>query len=374
MHDDRESLFPLPGTTADPFPTPRLHPVRGNHLRDFSGSITVPVIKKTDTSIYTIALSHFLSFMTGTASGVQTGWYERIQEEVYILLESNADDNKARKFIIYLIATLILLNVLMVILETKHELFIEYQQFFNAVDLFTVIMFTIEYVLRVWVCVRTPEYSSPLKGRIRFMLSPLALVDLVAITPFYLPLIIPVELRLLRLLRLLRIFRVLKLGRFSNAFETFVDVLRRKKEELTIAVIMVTIILILSSSALYQVEREAQPDKFGSIPDAMWWAVVTLATVGYGDVYPITPLGKFISAIVALSAIGLFALPAGVLASGFAESIQKRCAVETGTTVICPECGTEFDPQTSASAGNPKRAGEHGSLREESSDRDPPVR
>jgi voltage-gated potassium channel len=325
-----------------------------------------------DTSIYTIAQSHFLSSMTGTVSGQQPGWYDRIQEEVYILLESNADDNKARKFIIYFIATLILLNVLVVILETEHLLYLKYGSEFVAFDHFTVIVFSIEYVLRVWVCVRNPLYSSPLKGRLRYMASPFAIVDLIAITPFYLPLIIPVEFRLLRLLRLLRIFRVLKLGRFSNAFETFVDVLRAKKEELTIAVIMAVIILLLSSSALYEVEREAQPVKFGSIPDAMWWAVVTLATVGYGDVYPITPLGKFISAIVALSAIGLFALPAGVLAAGFAESIQKRCAVETGTTVICPVCGTVFAPQAGMSADNPKRAGEHGSLPDESTNCDPP--
>ena len=139
-----------------------------------------------------------------------------------------------------------------------------------------------------------------MKGRIRYAVSPLALFDLIAITPFYLPLLIPIEFRLLRLLRLLRIFRVLKLGRYSNAFETFADVLKSKKEELIITLVMAVIILILASSALYVVEREAQPDKFSSIPDAMWWAVVTLATVGYGDVYPITPLGKFISSLVAL--------------------------------------------------------------------------
>jgi voltage-gated potassium channel len=183
----------------------------------------------------------------------------------------------------------------------------------------------------------------PVKGRIRYALSPYALIDLIAITPFYLPLIVPIEFRLLRLLRLLRVFRVLKLGKYSNAFETFVDVLRAKKEELIIAVIMAVIVLVISSSALYAVEHEAQPVKFGSIPDAMWWAVVTLATVGYGDVYPVTPLGKFVNAIVALSAIGLFALPAGILATGFAESLRKRPVKNTGNTVVCPKCGTEFD-------------------------------
>jgi voltage-gated potassium channel len=183
-------------------------------------------------------------------------------------------------------------------------------------------------------------------GRLKYMASPLALIDLIAIIPFYLPMIIPVELRLLRLLRLLRVFRVLKLGRYSHAFDTFIDVLRSKKEELLIAFIIMIILLILSSSAMYFVEHEAQPEKFASIPDAMWWAVVTLATVGYGDVYPITAAGRFIGAVVALSAIGLFALPAGILATGFAASIQKRQARKNVTIILCPSCGLELNVDT----------------------------
>ena len=305
--------------------------------------------------------------MTDSTSGLQPGTYNRIQEQVYILLESPANHNRVRKFIIYFLAALILLNVIVVILETKYGPFIEYQPYFFVIDLFTVIVFSIEYILRIWVCVRDPRYSSPLTGRIRYAVSPLALVDLIAITPFYLPLIFPIELRLLRLLRLLRIFRVLKLGRYSNAFETFADVLKSKKEDLIITLIMAVIILILASSALYVVEREAQPDKFASIPDAMWWAVVTLATVGYGDIYPITALGKFISSLVALSAIGLFAFPAGILAAGFAESIQKRRTNNTERTVVCPQCGTEFAIQEDVALHESKNSGKNQSV-EESSD------
>jgi voltage-gated potassium channel len=282
--------------------------------------------------------------MVDAASIPRKGWYEKIQGGVYTLLESPADSNRIRKIIIFFIAALILLNVFVVILETVNSLYLHYTLFFHLFDLFSVIVFTVEYTLRVWACVQNPQYSSPVRGRIRFALSPYALVDLIALTPFYLPLIIPLEFRMLRLLRLLRIFRVLRLGRYSNAFETFVDVLKSKKEELSIAVIMAVIILILASSTLYTVERDAQPDKFGSIPEAMWWAVVTLATVGYGDVYPITPLGKLFSAVVALSAIGLFALPAGILASGFAESLKRKRTGESDNTLTCPHCGIVFDP------------------------------
>jgi voltage-gated potassium channel len=264
--------------------------------------------------------------MADTAAIPESGWYDKIQGDVYTLLESTADTNKVRKVI--------------------NQLYFQYTSFFYYFDLFTVIVFTTEYVLRIWCCVKNPLYSSPVKGRIRYALSPYALVDLIALTPFYLPLFIPIEFRLLRLLRLLRLFRVLRLGKYSNAFETFVDVLKSRKEEFVITIVMAIIILILASSALYSVERDAQPEKFGNIPDAMWWAVVTLATVGYGDVYPITPSGKFIAAIVALSAIGLFALPAGILASGFAESLRKKREDDNSDTIPCPMCGAVIDLDT----------------------------
>ena len=288
----------------------------------------------------------FFLLMADTASIPRAGWYDTIQGDVYTLLESPADVNKVRKFIIFFIATLILLNVIVVILETIHQLYLSYTWFFHLFDLFTVMVFTTEYVLRIWCCVKNPLYSSPIKGRIQYALSPFALVDLIALTPFYLPFIIPIEFRLLRLLRLLRLFRVLRLGKYSNAFETFVDVLRSKKEELVITIVMAVIILILASSTLYTVERDAQPDKFGSIPDAMWWAVVTLSTVGYGDMAPITTVGKVIAALVALSAIGLFALPAGILASGFAESLRKKRESGESDTIACPQCGAVIDLDT----------------------------
>jgi voltage-gated potassium channel len=301
--------------------------------------------------------------MTDSTTGFQPGLYNRIQEEVYILLESQANDNKARKLVIYFIAAVILLNVFVVILETEYGFHAKYEPYFLAIDLFCVIVFSVEYILRLWVCVRNPRYSSPIIGRIRYAVSPLALIDMIAIAPFYLPMIFPIELRLLRLLRLLRIFRVLKLGRYSYAFETFADVLKSKKEELIITIIMVVIILILASSALYVVESETQPEKFSSIPDAMWWAVITLATVGYGDVYPVTPVGKFVSSLVALSAIGLFALPAGILAAGFAESIEKRCTHTADQTLVCPKCGTELAVQEGMELPDSKKAGKSDGLK-----------
>ena len=284
--------------------------------------------------------------MADTEPVSDTGWYYRLQKDTYILLESPASTNKFRKAVIFFIAALILLNVVVVILETVNTIYFAHRTFFEIFDLFTVIIFTTEYLLRVWCCVKKPDYASPVRGRLRYALSPFALVDLIALTPFYLPLIIPIEFRMIRMLRLLRLFRVLRLGRYSNAFESFVRVINSKKEELVIAIVMALIILVLASSAMYTLEKDAQPEDFGSIPDAMWWAVVTLATVGYGDVFPITPLGKILAAVVALSAIGLFALPAGILASGFAKSLNNKHHEENGKALICPVCGAAIDPRT----------------------------
>lgn len=305
----------------------------------------------------------FFLFMGNAGASKKGGWYDKIQGDVYTLLESRADTNRLRKAIIYFIAAMILLNVLVVILETVNPLYLEFTPFFHLFDSITVVVFTIEYVLRIWCCVKNPLYSSPVQGRIRYALSPLTLIDLIALTPFYLPLIIPIEFRLFRMLRFLRIFRVLRLGAYSDAFETFVDVLKSKKEEISITVIMTIIILILASSTLYMVEQDAQPEKFGSIPDAMWWAVVTLASVGYGDVVPITPLGKFFAAIVAISAIGLFAVPAGILAHGFTDSLYRKRGCDTDKTLTCPRCGAGINRltgkvQETSNQGNDKETHE----------------
>jgi len=249
---------------------------------------------------------------------------EDIQKKVYELLESPADTNRARKAVVYALFAIIMLNVILVILETEESIYSAFTSFFQVTFLASIAIFSVEYAARLWVCTCNPKYRSPVIGRIRYATSPLALFDLLAILPFYIPLIIPFDLRILRMMRLTRVFSVLKLGRFSHAWETFTTMFRRKKEELIISTILVFIMLTLSSTAMYYIENGAQPDTFSSIPATMWWGIVTLATVGYGDVVPVTPLGKVVGGIVALSGIALFALPAGIIASGFIESVQER--------------------------------------------------
>ncbi|HII06959.1 MAG TPA: ion transporter, partial [Methanotrichaceae archaeon] len=240
----------------------------------------------------------------------------QIKRRIHEILESNDPEDRAARLFDVSIIVLIILNVFAVILETVEKLVTQYYYpFFLAFDLFSVAVFSIEYFLRVWSCTADERFGdSPIMGRLRYMKTPLAIIDLVAVLPFYLPFFF-VDLRFLRATRLFRLFRLFKMARYSESMRTLGRVLTLKKEELTITLFTLLILLVLSSSMVYNVEHKAQPEVFSSIPAAMWWGIVTLATVGYGDVYPITPVGKFIGALVILVGVGMFALPAGILAS-----------------------------------------------------------
>jgi len=264
---------------------------------------------------------------------------EKIKKRTYEILEVASPGDKPSRFFDIFIIILIFLNVVAIILGTIEKLSIQFSAFFRTFEIFSVIIFTIEYALRIWSCTKNPKYKKPVTGRIRFIFTPLLLIDLLAILPFYLPMFIPFDLRFLRAIRLIRLFRLFKMGRYSESMKLFGKVLRAKKEELFIAVFAVFILLIISSSLLYYVEHDAQPEAFSNIPSAMWWGVATLTTVGYGDVYPITPMGKLFGAIISLLGIGMFALPAGILSAGFIEEIRKRREGEK----VCPHCGKNVD-------------------------------
>ena len=235
-----------------------------------------------------------------------------------------------------LMATLILLNILAVIIETIPSVYQQYKIQLYYFDLVSVIIFTIEYLSRLWCCVEEENLGSGIKGRIRFIFSPMALVDLVAILPFIIPMFINLDLRTLRILRLFRIFRIFKFARYSLAIRTIAKVLKSKESELLIAFLFGFSILLFSSSLMYFVEHEAQPDKFSSIPETMWWGVATLTTVGYGDIYPITSLGKFLGAIISFLGVCFFALPAGIIASGFANTEINHSDKKS----TCPHCNS----------------------------------
>ncbi len=246
-----------------------------------------------------------------------------IKEKLYEILEPSWDQGKLSSAIDIFLILLILGNVAVILLETVDPYSTLLYPFFRFFELFSVIIFTVEYLLRLWTCTVDPQYSSPFTGRLRYAVTPLALIDLFAILPAFIPFIIPIDLRFLRILRLIRLVRVFKLARYSDEMALFFRVLNRKKDLLFILVSFIAVLVVISSCFLYYAEHDVQPEKFASIPDTMWWSIATLTTVGYGDVYPITPVGKFFAALTAIFGIGLFALPAGILASGFVEELQR---------------------------------------------------
>lgn len=262
-----------------------------------------------------------------------------VKSQLYdVLIPVNSDKTISRYFNIAMLV-LITFNVIAVILETEEGIYQAGRALFDGFEIFSIVIFTLEYVLRLWVCTDDSRYRSPVGGRIRYALQPAQLIDLLAILPFYIP-FIGIDLRFIRAVRLFRLFRLFKMGRYSRSLATLSSVIRSKKEELSITLFAGFILLIIASTLVYLVEHEAQPEVFGSIPDAMWWGAVTLTTVGYGDVYPKTMLGRTLGAMIALLGIGLFALPAGIIASGFAEKIKH----EEKTVHVCPHCGRNIEP------------------------------
>ena len=264
--------------------------------------------------------------------------YRATKERVYTLLDGSDTSDRWSLATNLFIMGLIVLNISTYIAGTVDWVDARWGWHIIAFDAFCVIVFTIEYLTRVWCCTVDERYSAPVRGRLRFMASPYALIDLMAILPFYLPVVIG-EHGAARLLRIFRLFRLLKIARYSNSTSLITDVFRRKSQELVITVFVMSIWLVFVSSVMYYIERDAQPEVFTSIPASIWWGIVTLTTVGYGDVVPVTPLGRALGATIALLGIALFALPAGIIASGFTEELERRRRGKQ----FCPHCGEEID-------------------------------
>jgi voltage-gated potassium channel len=261
---------------------------------------------------------------------------ERFRHRVFHLLEDPAaDDRLGRGIQIFLIA-LIILNVAAVVAETVEGFAAPYERWLYAFEVFSVAVFTVEYLLRAWVCTRRLRYRGPVLGRIRHALTPLALVDLVAILPFFLPVLLPVDLRFIRALRLMRLARLLKIGRHSKSLRIMGQVIKDRKEELLATFSVMVVLAVVSAGLMYFIEREAQPDVFSSIPAALWWAVATLTTMT-GDMRPVTLAGRILAGVIAVCGIGLFALPAGILGSGFVERFLEH---RKGRR--CPHCGKDL--------------------------------
>ena len=262
-----------------------------------------------------------------------------ILKRIFEVIEKAKDKDIASKIFDISIIVLIMLNIIAVILESFYELQLKYFVIFQIFEIISIIIFSVEYTLRLITSKYKYQNNNFITALIKNFFSFMLIIDLMAILPFYLPLIIIVDLRFLRILRMTRILRVFKMNRYTKALIMIKNVFKKKKEELFITLFISFLILILSSSIIYYVETDIQPSEFPNIIASFWWGISTLTTVGYGDVFPVTVLGKLLSGVIAFIGIGLVALPTGIISSGFIEEMQNK----KKKNKYCPNCGEKIE-------------------------------
>jgi voltage-gated potassium channel len=263
---------------------------------------------------------------------------EKIRLRIFQVIQH---DKKYKSSIVFefFIITLILFNIVLIILETFPGMSDTAKRSFHYVEIFSIIIFTIEYLLRLWTAdYLFPDISSA-RARKKYIFSFMAVIDLFAILPFYIPFILPIDLRVLRMIRFLRLIRLLKVNRYTNALITLGNVLKRKYTQLLSSILVMLILMIMASILMYNIEHETQPEVFENALSGLWWAVATLTTVWYGDFYPVTVFGKILGAVIALLGIGLVAIPTGIISAGFVS----QNAIEQKEKHFCPYCGENID-------------------------------
>jgi voltage-gated potassium channel len=271
---------------------------------------------------------------TFSGSVKTTAMYRKTKKMVYQLLHPNEGATRWDKIINSFLVILIILNVIAVMLETVPAIHEPRKQLFRDFDIFSVAIFSVEYLLRLWSANYHEKYKHSIGGRLKYIFSPAALVDLVAILPFYLGL----DLRVLRIFRLTRILRIFRLTSYTKSTQLIINVFKSRFKELLLSFILTVFLIIISSCLMYFAEHGAQPEKFSSIPATIWWSVITLTTVGYGDMVPHTEIGKILTIIISLSGIALLALPAGIITAGFLDELRK--IKKPG---VCPHCGKPLE-------------------------------
>lgn len=251
------------------------------------------------------------------------------RKRLFHALENYDKSDPASVIVSSTVVVVIAINLIAIILESIPAYAEAYGETFLVIELTSCVFFMVEYLLRIWVCVEAPldqgqtaNDQSSLVTRLKHVVKPMSIIDLIAFLPSILQVLMPgLDLRFLRILRL---FRVFKLIRYFASLDILLNVLYDERKNLTGTFLIMLIVLTLAASALYVVERDVQPDAFGSIPQAMWWAMAALTTVGYGDAIPMTTVGKLLGSIVTILGIGMVALPSGILAASFSDHLRSN--------------------------------------------------
>lgn len=247
---------------------------------------------------------------------------EKSKKRIFDIIQIGTKFDTASKSFDAFIVIAIVLNLFVVFFGTFEES-APYKNVLDILETITVIIFTVEYALRIW----TAEYLYPDKNKtkaiVAFILSFYGIVDLLSFLPFYLPFLFPTGVVAFRMLRVIRIFKLFRINTQYDAFNVITDVLKEKKNQIISSVIIIAIFMVAASMCMYGVEHEVQPDKFKNAFSGIWWAASTLLTVGYGDLYPITTLGKLLAIVITFLGVGLVAIPTGIISAGFVEQYTK---------------------------------------------------
>ena len=243
----------------------------------------------------------------------------RTYHQIFARADTGSGLTPFNRFMVMVIIAAVALSII----GTEPTIVRSHRDIFIALEMFFGVVFLVEYVGRVWSVAESDDEGSALAKRLRFVVSPMAIIDLIVVvaslSPFFFS-----DAAILRLVRLVRLAALAKFGRFSRALQELARAIAERRYELFVTMALAGMLLLFGATALYWAEREVQPEAFGSIPRALWWAIITLTTVGYGDVSPVTPLGKFLASLVALGGIGLVAMPTGIMAAAFSEAMQRH--------------------------------------------------
>ncbi|QUA54658.1 ion transporter [Aristaeella lactis] len=257
---------------------------------------------------------------------------KKIKKRIYEIISKAEEGDLVSKIFDWSIMILIALSIISIILESFVSIYDKYHSVFQIFEVITVVVFTIEYLLRIWTAdLLFPESKHP---RLKYVFSFMAIIDLLAILPFYLP-FISADLRFLRMMRLFRLFRLLrvfKLGRYFEALQIIVKVIKTSGPQLIMSVVICFFVMLFSAIIMYTVENPVQPEQFPNVISSLWWAICTLTTVGYGDVYPITHVGRLFASLISLVGIGIIAIPTGIIAAGFNQAITRDKEEEVNKT------------------------------------------
>ena len=272
-------------------------------------------------------------------------YYKLIKQKVFAVIQPAEKGNLASRIFDWFIMALIFVTIASIFIVT-FDIPPRLAWILDHIEYWAVIAFTVEYLLRIWTADLLYPQLGAWRSRVKYIFSGMAVIDLLAILPFYLPMVLPINLVGIRAIRLVRMLRIVKLNRYSEALSSIGEVFRKKMHEILAALFFVALLLIVASLLIYYAEHDAQPDKFANAFSGLWWAVATLTTVGYGDIYPVTALGRFLGAVIAIMGIGMVAVPTGILSAGFVEVLEKKnkdAGGETGEAPrFCPHCGKKL--------------------------------